>query len=59
MNKQFLIVLTGWWMAFHALASIRVTAEASPTTVAVGEAFRLEYKVNSTDAEHPDRIAGR
>lgn len=60
MNKQFLIVLTGWWMAFHALASIRVTAEASPTTVAVGEAFRLEYKVNSTDAEQirPDAFNG-
>ena len=60
MNKQILIMLMGWWVALHALADIRVTAEASPTTVAVGEAFRLEYKVNSTDAEQirPDAFNG-
>ncbi len=50
MNKTLFILLIGWWTALHAFATIRVTAEASPSTVAVGEAFRLEYKVNSSDA---------
>ncbi len=50
MKRTVLFSFLCWLIAISAAADIRITAEVSPSTVGIGEAFRLEYKVNSLEA---------
>ncbi len=54
MNKFILSIICFWAVisTCWAAGNVKVTAKVTPTTVAVGEAFKLEYTVNSMDSKN-------